>query len=108
MDPGLLIVLVIFVPLVLLAFTARTRFALIPGVLVIIGACVTFGMIQPVHDDVGGIGALANGVLAVASVGLAIYGLILLALGGRLYRKRERRHESPLPVATAVAGVDND
>jgi hypothetical protein len=108
MDPGLLIVLVIFVPLILLAFTARTRFALIPGVLVIIGACATFGMIEPVHDNIGGIGALANGVMAVAAIGLSIYGLILLAIGGRLYRKPERRQVSPLPVATAVAGVDKD
>jgi hypothetical protein len=108
MDPGLVIVLVLFVPLLLLAFTSRTQWSLLPGILVIVGACVTFGLIEPVHDDIGGMGALANGVLTLAAIGLSIYGVILLAVGAKLYRKPERRQPTTLPAATVVAGVDRD
>ena len=105
MDPGLVIVLVLFVPLLLLAFTSRTQWSLLPGILVFAGACLTFGLIEPVHDDIGGMGALANGVLTLAAIGLSIYGVILLAVGAKLYRKPNRPQPSSLPVATAITGV---
>lgn len=107
--------LVIFGPLLLLAFVAWTRFSWLPGVLVIVGAMVMFSMIDTdLHGDVGGISAFANGVLTLEAIGLFVYGVILLVVGALLYRKRERNQpsprsqSSPLPVATVVAGVDND
>lgn len=107
MDPGLVIVLFVFGPLLMLAFVARTRFSWLPGILVIAAAVVLFGMIDDdLHGDVGGIGAFANGVLTLAASGLSIYGVILLCVGASMYRKAERRQPSTLPVATAVAGVN--
>ncbi len=105
MDPGLVIVLVLFVPLAFLVVLRRTRFAWLPGVLLIAGAFVLFAMIEPVHDDVGGIGALGNGVMALAAIGGGTYGLVLLAIGASLSGKRRRPQMVTLPVATVVAGV---
>ncbi len=105
MDPGLFVVLVGFGPLVMLAFLVRTRFAWVPGTLLMVGACVTFGMIQPVHDDIGGMGAFANGVLTLIALGVFFYGLLLLITGCVLSPKSERRQSTTLPVATVVSGV---
>ena len=97
MDPGLVFALVIFGPLLLLAFMARTRFSWVPGVVLIIGACVVFEMIDTdLHGDIGGMGA----------IGLFVYGVILLVVGALLYRKPARSQPAPLPVATVVAGAD--
>ena len=106
MDPGVVLALVLLVPLLLLAFTARTRFSWLSGTLVLVAACAIFATIKPVHGDVGGIGALGNGLATIAAVGLSIFGLVLFVVGCLLGPKRERRQPSTLPVATAVAGVD--
>lgn len=108
MDPGLVIVLVIFVPLVLLAFVARTPISWLPGALVIGAACVMFGLIEPADAHAIPIAALANGLLTLGAIGLSVYGAILLAVGAKLYRKPERQPPITLPVARAVASVDED
>ena len=105
MVPALFVVVVGFGPLVMLALLVRTRFAWVPGTLLMVGACVTFGVIPPVHDDIGGMGALANGVLTLVALGTFFYGLLLLVTGCVLSPKSERRQASPLPVATVVSGV---
>jgi hypothetical protein len=102
----------ILVPLLLLLFVARTPLSWLPGALVIAAACVMFGMIEPVDAHAMPIDALGNGLLTLGAIGLSVYGVILLAVGAKLYRKAqpqpERQPPITLPVARAIVGVDND
>jgi hypothetical protein len=71
-----------------------------------------FGMIEPVDAHAMPIDALGNGLLTLGAIGLSVYGVILLAVGAKLYRKAqpqpERQPPITLPVARAIVGVDND
>lgn len=99
------VLIVVFFLLVLVRVLRGTRFAWLPGVLVIAGAVAVFGMMEPVEDDMVGMGALANGMLTLASLGLGIFGVILLCVGANKSGKRSPQ-EPTLPVATAIATGD--
>ena len=70
------------IALFVLAFAlGRTRGWWVPGVLVMVAAAVLFAAIEDTGGDVGGVGALGNGVLALAAIGLGAVGLVLVVFG---------------------------
>ncbi len=99
MDGLFEIVVLIILASPLIAFALRrTGFGLIPGSLLMFGAVLLLVTIRPVHDDVGGIGALGNGIQAIGGIAIGLWGLISFALG----RPRSRKPAVPaLPVARA-------
>lgn len=68
---------------ILLPFGARalrqTRIWWMPGALLFVGAIAMFGQTESTHGDVGGMQALANGVLMLTGIGLSVLSVIALA-----------------------------
>ena len=67
-----------------------------------------FGQMSSPHGDVGGMGALANGVLSLGGIGLVVAGLMALVAGGVGQTKKPPVDATPpdadvpLPTATVV------
>lgn len=94
---------------ILLPFGARalrrTRIWWMPGSLLFIGAIAVLGQTESTHGDVGGMQALANGVLTLTGIGLGILSLLAFALGGWsrfLGAAKDPLPSGQLPVATVV------
>lgn len=112
---GYLLVAVLVLPGVLTAALRRTVMFWLPGTALIILGFVAFGSMSDTHGDVGGLNAMANGVLALAGIGAIVYGLVCLVAGAFGYTRSSRRpnvHRPwPLPVqlppATVVKDVSN-
>lgn len=104
------LVLVAMILPVIAIMLRRTWAWWLPGALLVVGMFITFGLIEPPEDDIGGIGALANGVLVLAALGLGALSLISFALGG-IGRNKAKAAESgatapiePPPAARVVRG----
>ena len=104
-----LVVLLVVVAPPFLAYAARnTAGWWIPGFALLVGGVIPFGLLEDTHGDIGGIGALGNGVLVIMGLALLAYGLLLLAITFATRAALRRRQPRPsLPVATLVAGDVN-
>lgn len=107
MPAVILIVFAMIFPVVAIMLR-RTWAWWIPGAVLVVGMFITFGMIEPPEDDI--LGALANGVLVIAGLGLGVLSLISFALGG-IKRNNVKAFEfaapnviEPLPTARVVRG----
>ena len=95
----------ISVPLVWVAFSRTTRASSILGLLMLGGAVGIFAMMGDTSGDSHGLQGLANGMLSLGAMGLALVGVILLCAGGNKSGKQSPQ-EPTVPVATAMAAGD--
>lgn len=66
-----------------LAWAVRgTRAWWIPGALLLFAAVMTVSLISGTGGDVGGIGALANGIVTLGFMGLLFLSLVAFVIGG--------------------------
>jgi len=105
---GLFVLTVVLAP-PLLAYACRnTAGWWIPGFALLVGGTIPFGFLEDTHGDVGGIGAMGNGILVIMGFALMAYGLLLLAITFGVRAALRRRQPPPrIPVATVVAGDVN-
>jgi hypothetical protein len=98
-----LVFLGISVPIVLVAFSRTTRASSILGWLMLGGAVAMFATMGDTSGDSHGLQGLANGVLLLGAMGLALVGLILLGVSPTS-KKPNPSQLAPLPVARRESG----
>src|SRR5437868_4818174 len=84
---GYILVAALVLPGVLTAALRRTVMFWLPGTGLLILGFVAFGSMSDTHGDVGGLNAMANGVLALAGIGAIVYGLVCLFAGAFGYTR---------------------
>jgi hypothetical protein len=104
---GLLLFAIIVVPIILGVALHKTRVWWLPGAGLLVGGGGILTTIEPVHDDVGGIGAFGNGVVTLCALAVIAYGFILLVVTG-IAHERARRAASPKPPELPTATVIRD
>jgi hypothetical protein len=102
-----LFLLIAIAPAILTYALRRTVLFWLPGAALIVLGLVAFGSMSDTHGDVGGIGAMANGVMAIAGMIALGYAALCLALGGLARSRASRSRQSvpprvELPPATVV------
>lgn len=99
------------VPIVVLVLSltlSSTKAWWVMGALLLVGAAAIFLSIRPVEDDIGGIGAMGNGIAAIGAIVLGMLGTIVLVLSawarnGFLVRQKGKQTPAvELPRATVV------
>jgi hypothetical protein len=109
-----LILIAVVLPGVLTAALRRTVVFWLPGTGLIILGLVAFGSLSDTHGDVGGVTAMANGLVTLAGIGAIVYGLICLVVGATSYTRSSRSPDVhrpwppvELPPASVVKDVSN-
>jgi hypothetical protein len=107
-----LFLLIAIAPAILTYALRRTRLFWLPGAALVVLGIVAFGSMSDTHGDVGGIGAMANGVMAIAGMLAFGYAALCLVLGGLASGRASRSRQGvPLPVefppATVVSDLSN-
>lgn len=78
----------------------------VPGTILVVVALLTFGMMSSGGGDVGGMGALANGVLGIGGAGLLLAGLLAFAVAGsgpaKATASATKATEPAVPLASAT------
>jgi hypothetical protein len=104
----LAVVVAVVAPLVLAIWLRRTPVFWLPAIPPVVLGLVAFGSITEIHGDVGGVGALANGVMWLGGMCLLGYGALCLAVGTYGYRRARQQRPAPpqlpaeLPPVTVV------
>jgi hypothetical protein len=95
----LVLLALLVVPPTLVSALKHTPVFWIPGAALLVLGGAAFLSMPDTHGDVGGMNAMAAGVLGIAGMVLLAYGLICLAIGARLNARHAR---AAAPAAVVV------
>jgi hypothetical protein len=107
-----LLLLIAIAPAILTYALRRTALFWLPGAALVVLGIVAFGSISDTHGDVGGIGAMANGVMAIAGMLALGYAGLCLLLGGIAYGRASRSRRGipqhvEFPTATVISDMSD-